>query len=244
MSNFHEIALQSVLFKGRHDWYYCYLKAEKIAHVLHVLAKGGGEHIREIAGICSEIPKSIAYAAAGEYTQEMLLADIFASISEIRLGATEDAVDKETAKILIEEYELLVRRLVATTHPSPFISRNDFEVPLLPQKPISTKDVFLGSPESAAGERIKDNKGHDFLKDTKKDIPGGDNKDRPHKILDIVRKNNGVSIKDISALVRDCSEKTIQRELVSLIEQGLIRKVGERRWSLYFGTEKEGQQRM
>jgi len=36
-NKFHEFALKSILFKGRHDWYFCYLKAEKIAHVLAVL---------------------------------------------------------------------------------------------------------------------------------------------------------------------------------------------------------------
>jgi DeoR/GlpR family transcriptional regulator of sugar metabolism len=41
-------------------------------------------------------------------------------------------------------------------------------------------------------------------------------------ILDFVKKNNGVSIKEIAAVVRGCSEKTIQRELGNLIEQGLI----------------------
>jgi hypothetical protein len=33
-NEFHEIALKSILFKGRTDIYFCYLKSEKIAHVL------------------------------------------------------------------------------------------------------------------------------------------------------------------------------------------------------------------
>ena len=32
--NFHNFALQSSLFKGHSDWYYCFLKAERIAHVV------------------------------------------------------------------------------------------------------------------------------------------------------------------------------------------------------------------
>jgi hypothetical protein len=34
---FHEFAIKSILFKGHTDLYLCYLKAEKIAHVLSLL---------------------------------------------------------------------------------------------------------------------------------------------------------------------------------------------------------------
>lgn len=57
---------------------------------------------------------------------------------------------------------------------------------------------------------------------------------RRDRILDIVRDSNGVSIKDISLVITDCSEKTIQRDLMSLIEDGLIKREGERRWSRYY----------
>ncbi len=57
---------------------------------------------------------------------------------------------------------------------------------------------------------------------------------RKERIMDIVRDSDGVGIKDISLVITDCSEKTIQRELMSLIEEGLVRKEGERRWSRYF----------
>ncbi len=59
---------------------------------------------------------------------------------------------------------------------------------------------------------------------------------RSDDVLEFFRKSkrSDVSIKDISAVVRGCSEKTIQRELISLVEKGLLRKEGERRWSRYF----------
>lgn len=43
-----------------------------------------------------------------------------------------------------------------------------------------------------------------------------------------------VSIKEISQKVLGCSEKTIQRELNSLLEEKIIRKEGEKRWSRYY----------
>ncbi len=46
-------------------------------------------------------------------------------------------------------------------------------------------------------------------------------------------KNSDVSIKDITAVIKDCSEKTIQRELLALVEENVLKKSGERRWSRY-----------
>jgi DeoR/GlpR family transcriptional regulator of sugar metabolism len=42
-----------------------------------------------------------------------------------------------------------------------------------------------------------------------------------------------VSIKDISLVLTDCSEKTIQRELNSLVLKGQLKKTGAKRWSRY-----------
>jgi predicted HTH transcriptional regulator len=57
--------------------------------------------------------------------------------------------------------------------------------------------------------------------------------DREKKILDVIRDKGIVSIKDISTVVFDVSEKTIQRTLQLLIDKGHIKKEGERRWAKY-----------
>jgi DNA-binding transcriptional ArsR family regulator len=56
---------------------------------------------------------------------------------------------------------------------------------------------------------------------------------RREQVLAVIRDKGEVSIKDISEVVTDCSEKTIQRELMTLINDGFILKYGERRWSRY-----------
>jgi hypothetical protein len=56
---------------------------------------------------------------------------------------------------------------------------------------------------------------------------------RKNTILDFIKGHNNVSIKDIIPNITGCSEKTVQRELIQLINEGKIRKVGERRWSKY-----------
>lgn len=57
--------------------------------------------------------------------------------------------------------------------------------------------------------------------------------DREEKIIQVIRDKGTVSIKDISSVIFDCSEKTIQRTLQALIDKGQIQKEGERRWAKY-----------
>ncbi len=57
---------------------------------------------------------------------------------------------------------------------------------------------------------------------------------RREAVLSFIKDNNGCGIKDILPNIVGCSEKTVQRELISLINEGKLRKIGERRWSKYF----------
>jgi hypothetical protein len=57
---------------------------------------------------------------------------------------------------------------------------------------------------------------------------------RRESILSILMKGQGLGVKDFSAVIPDCSEKTIQRELIDMVKEGVLRKEGERRWSRYY----------
>ena len=52
-------------------------------------------------------------------------------------------------------------------------------------------------------------------------------------ILKLLRKGQKLTIKDISQTINDCGEKTIQRELQSMVKENVLKKEGERRWSRY-----------
>lgn len=56
---------------------------------------------------------------------------------------------------------------------------------------------------------------------------------RRARILTIIEAKGEVSIKDITDIITDISEKTIQRELNAMIEDNQIKRIGERRWSKY-----------
>jgi hypothetical protein len=59
-------------------------------------------------------------------------------------------------------------------------------------------------------------------------------KNRKTIIIDMLKKKGGLGIKDFVGIVPGVSAKTIQRELLSLVAEGHIRKEGDRRWSRYF----------
>ncbi len=52
-------------------------------------------------------------------------------------------------------------------------------------------------------------------------------------IIQILKKKKDLTIKDISTIFHDCSEKTIQRELALLVHDGVVIRDGERRWTKY-----------
>lgn len=57
--------------------------------------------------------------------------------------------------------------------------------------------------------------------------------DRAERIKTVLEAKPQATVKDIAEVVTDVSEKTIQRELNSLIEKGQVVREGERRWSRY-----------
>ncbi len=110
-----------------------------------------------------------------------------------------------------------------------------------PHKPVEEKMSFIKEkttpkqhvkPQSVSF--IKPENKHPITKvqpDTKTmDHPKDD---REKRVLDVIRDKGIVSIKDISTVIFDVSEKTIQRTLQVLIDKGQIKKEGERRWAKY-----------
>jgi hypothetical protein len=238
---FHEFALKSILFKGQRDLYFCYVKSEKIAHVLSLLAERmsveSAAHMEGLVASASRLPETIAHFAAGEIELAVVLADLFSLLSAVRLGNTKGAIHAENAALIAAEYEALAERLTGGARLSPFVTSEDFLLPQLVEEEPQTLPQ-LSEGRSRTDLYIKDNKGQikEMSLQTKRQAQGhsvGESKRAP-LILGFVRKHMGSSIKDISRAVKGCSEKTIQRELALLIEQGLVEKRGERRWSLYY----------
>jgi hypothetical protein len=112
---------------------------------------------------------------------------------------------------------------------------------ILSESFFKTPDLFSSGfrSDQAAGS-----KGHDanltLLNNVKSNQRHGNSQNgqmkktqRQQAIVTVLKGQSGLTIKDFSKVIRDCSEKTIQRELLDLVEKGIVKKEGERRWSRY-----------
>ena len=93
------------------------------------------------------------------------------------------------------------------------------------------KDNYKGHKDSVL-DNTNENKS--LIKTVNSEKTIKDKNSRREIILSMLKSGVGLTIKDFAKNINDCSEKTIQRELLSLVSQGLLKKEGERRWSKYF----------
>jgi hypothetical protein len=56
---------------------------------------------------------------------------------------------------------------------------------------------------------------------------------RQSVIIGLLKRKKEIMIKDVSPLISGCSEKTIQRELSAMVAAGVLKKIGDKRWSRY-----------
>lgn len=82
---------------------------------------------------------------------------------------------------------------------------------------------LIKDTENEEKKRMSFNKGHIAI----------DKNNRQEIIMSLLKNTKEISVKDVSTIVADCSEKTIQRELLNLVARGVLKKEGERRWSRY-----------
>ena len=93
-------------------------------------------------------------------------------------------------------------------------------------KPVSFKNIKDNATNNTASNNTVSSKD---LSQNLKSRHG----ERKNDILNIIRQKGTIGVKDASEVIQNCSEKTIQRELLSLVKQGVLKKEGERRWSTY-----------
>lgn len=181
-------------------------------------------------------------------------------ISLFEIAAVAGFVSGMNLAILKEEYQSLVEiienRKIGKPEGGYIFSREFFSAPepapsFSPEKDKATPEDFYKGHFKKNNEIVSTvDKGHEGIKAEQLSTQGGvsdivsknsslkiGGKDsRRQTILDIVKGKGNLeelSIKDIVGHFSDCGEKTIQRELTVLVEEGVLKKTGERRWSRY-----------
>lgn len=134
--------------------------------------------------------------------------------------------------VLKRELSDLIDRIQKDKYETFSLPRSFFDTPEQQGRPIEqkteSKTVNLPQPLQTKIKQV--NKGqadHSPKKTSSKKAA------RQQRILDIVKDMKKVSVTDVSAKIPNVSDKTIQRELIALVESGILKKEGERRWSTY-----------
>lgn len=237
------------LFRGQAERAFVFGKLERLAHAtVLILSQTSSEH-PVVERLQSAVLDTIREAAAGasEMEQTFLVSLVLEVIALIRIASTAGIVSDLNANILVGEYLALLSKLSQPSVQGILLRTED----LLSEEEASAQtEVSLPSPigsffseEPAAAPRraalperksFKGQRTNPALNSSaKKDTGNGHGSDRSQRIIDIVTVKGVVSIRDVALVITDCSEKTLQRELLSLVEQGVLRKEGERRWSTY-----------
>lgn len=146
----------------------------------------------------------------------------------LRIANAARVLNDEVLSLLISEVDLVQRYL-----------RNHFVGAI----PLTVRE---GEVKSGSSERVSTPKSSitQSQRQSRTAIPKGDISsdahmvysqlvDRGSRIKTVLEAKPAATIKDISEIITDVSEKTIQRELNSLIEKGQVIRDGERRWSKY-----------
>lgn len=63
--------------------------------------------------------------------------------------------------------------------------------------------------------------------------------ERKQSIINLLQQRNNATVKDFSTSITGCSEKTIQRLLIELVHEGVLKREGARRWSRYSMSDKQ-----
>ena len=172
-------------------------------------------------------------------------------MSFLDIAFTMSMISEMNKNILVKEFTQLKNSLVVRQDNPAWLEEFLAEHPLNSPHPNPLLVKERGNPNSKENARIGVQKAGNLMKaikdmsdrssDTKIDFEML-KKQRRFDIIKILKNSNGnATIKDIRTKINagiegslPYGEKTLQRELVSMIKDGVLQKTGKKRWSRYF----------
>jgi hypothetical protein len=208
---------------------YIYKKAERLAKAVHLICPAFVNHPALKDKIDAIAVGLIEAAIRPPFeAREALSRELLALSSVLAIAKTGNALSPMNAEIIAKEAHTLLQELAGYEEPK--ISLESMPSLAFLMKQSDTDVAFSsGTPNSREtipfSKSVEGSKGH--IKDKS---------DRRESIMAVLRSKGPSFIKDISTVVRDISEKTIQRELQALVLSGRVRKEGDKRWTKYIAV--------
>jgi DNA-binding transcriptional ArsR family regulator len=240
IADFNNFVLEKSIFSNIFDKdirrVYIYKKAERLAKAIHLVAPAFATSpaLKDRIDAVAVALIDAAIVPPSE-SRELLSRELLALSSVLAIARTTSLLSSMNAELIAHEAHELLQEVASYDEPRLFLDPVPTIAELaktVAQKPAQASKVFE-KPESktakAANLSIGQNKGHSIGQIADTGVKSG----RRDSILSVLRAKGPVYIKDISTVIRDVSEKTIQRELQSLVEEGAVSRTGERRWTSY-----------
>jgi hypothetical protein len=217
---------------------FIYKKAERLAKALHLIAPAFSESVSLRNRIDAIAIGLIDAAVLPPGSARLALSrELLALSSVLGIARTGGLLSVMNAELISREAHTLLQEVAIYEEPRLFLDESPTlsgiaKVALKNDAAphVNHPSYKHAQPQHKPRVAAVVDKGH--IKD-KAPAPIRPIKDRQDAVMSVIRNKGSVSIKDISTLIRGVSEKTIQRELASLVESGAVLKQGERRWSVY-----------
>jgi hypothetical protein len=232
-------------FEKDADFAYVFKKTEKLATALYMVTNlfpseepmkwTLRKKVSELLS-CVVDYKDMLAGQQDEFTRN-ISGRVLEIVSLLEIGCQAGLLSQMNFSILNNEFSNLLSTLEAS-----HVRSENLNVPLSPSffdiahsTPARSQQSFPQHSFHPSPAEYHTASAHtDSIKDRAPAMPNVFKKnDRQNSILRLLKMKKNLTIKDIAEVVTDCSEKTIQRELISLISAGVLKKSGERRWTRY-----------
>lgn len=210
---------------------YIYKKSERIAKALYMIAPAfkDAKALRErIQRISVEIID--ASILPPSEAKDALARELLALSSVLAMARTAGMLSHMNADIIMREAHNLLAEVAAYEEPKVSLPDVQSIASLAKSLPVEARMQTRSVTPSVRPMESRNVKGqsHNGHKSDYKD-----KNRRKETILSILSSKGPSYIKDLSTLIREVSEKTIQRELQALVAEGRVTRTGKRRWTMY-----------
>lgn len=204
---------------------YIYKKAERLAKAVHLICPAFSNH-KALKDKVDSIAVGLIEAAIRPpfEAREALSRELLALSSVLAIAKAGNALSSMNAEVIGKETHTLLQELAGYEEPKVSLGNIPSLSSLMKQSDAELSSVRAQVPDEPTSFRktVRAYKGQ--IKDRS---------ERGESIMSVLRSKGPSYIKDISTVVRDISEKTIQRELQTLVQAGRVRKEGDKRWTKY-----------
>jgi len=222
---------------------FIYKKSERLAKAIHLItpafrdAPSLRNRLDEIAIRLIDAAILSPFAARDVLSRELL-----ALSSVLSIARTGGMLSNMNAELIANEAHTLLQEVATYEEPRIFLddmpslaelskAASSASASVSTQHNVTNVGVPVSRLSADRSQKAKPYKGQrtskGHLKDTSK------TSSRREAVLAVIRSKGSAYIKDVSTVIRNVSEKTIQRELVAMVEDGTLIRSGERRWTSY-----------